>query len=200
MDISRRSFLKISSLGALGIGTAGNNTSARCRSKLPDQQSDYVTSVCPFCAVGCGLLVYREKTGLRISAAIRTTPLTRAPYAPRDRRCRRWSTTPAAWTRSSTARRAEHPLRKNPGPGRWSRSPNGSNIPGMPVLSIKKRTRSSTAPIPLPAWAARPWIMRSATFTLNLPAPWASPVSNIRPESDTAPRLPVWRPVSAGAP
>ena len=61
MNISRRSFLKITGLGALGIGTAGRKAASKGQDNHSRRPSDQTTSICPFCAVGCGLLVSREK-------------------------------------------------------------------------------------------------------------------------------------------
>ncbi len=61
MKISRRSFLKITGLGAFGIGAPEKKAGAKSQTKPSKPGSDYTTSICPFCAVGCGLLVFREK-------------------------------------------------------------------------------------------------------------------------------------------
>ena len=61
MKISRRSFLKISGLGALGVNAAKNTAAARPSNSKNTAPDDCTTSICPFCAVGCGLLVARKK-------------------------------------------------------------------------------------------------------------------------------------------
>ncbi len=60
MKFSRRSFLKITGLGAFGINAVKNSAHAGRIPKTSRPGNDYTTSVCPFCAVGCGLLVFRE--------------------------------------------------------------------------------------------------------------------------------------------
>jgi formate dehydrogenase major subunit len=60
MKITRRSFLKISGLGTLGICTAPKRPSAKVQNGSAQTKTGQTTSVCPFCAVGCGLLVSRK--------------------------------------------------------------------------------------------------------------------------------------------
>ena len=60
MKITRRSFLKISGLGALGISTVPRKSSAKAQAEPSEPKTDQTTSICPFCAVGCGLLIARE--------------------------------------------------------------------------------------------------------------------------------------------
>ncbi len=60
MKITRKEFLKILGLGTFGLNTAGCNAEAGPRRKYIKPESDCTTSICPFCAVGCGLIVSRE--------------------------------------------------------------------------------------------------------------------------------------------
>lgn len=60
MKISRRSFLKATGLGALGISTAKGDALAKKADNHSKRTTDHTTSICPFCAVGCGLLVSQE--------------------------------------------------------------------------------------------------------------------------------------------
>lgn len=62
MDISRRGFLKFSggavAAGSVGLELAGpGEASAR---ELPIRDAKATTTICPYCAVGCGILVHTK--------------------------------------------------------------------------------------------------------------------------------------------
>ena len=60
MKFSRRAFLKLTGLGAFGASDISPKTYNEPVNIKPKQNTDSTTSVCPFCAVGCGLLVTRK--------------------------------------------------------------------------------------------------------------------------------------------
>ncbi len=62
MGISRRDFLKLTGAAA-AAGTAGGTAVAEAREReMRLDGATVTTSICPYCAVGCGMLVY-EKDG-----------------------------------------------------------------------------------------------------------------------------------------
>ena len=71
MDISRRSFLKVSVAGGLGISALGFDLTpvyAASRELKIRNAREYKT-VCPYCAVGCGTIAYVHGSG-----GLNTTP------------------------------------------------------------------------------------------------------------------------------
>ena len=117
MRINRREFIQISGAAAAGLalsscaGKGGMFAPARDQAKmLQIQDAKETTTICPYCAVGCGAIVHTAKTGKKRAiniegdpghvinrgtlcskgAALRqlsenseriTTPMYRAPYA-----------------------------------------------------------------------------------------------------------------------
>ena len=61
MDISRRKFLKGSALAAGGVAIGGKPAQASTFStELRTKGLDVSTTICPFCAVGCGMIVHTK--------------------------------------------------------------------------------------------------------------------------------------------
>jgi formate dehydrogenase major subunit len=65
MDISRRSFLKVSAASGLGLSALGFNlTPAYAASRqLKIRNAREYKTVCPYCAVGCGTIAYVHGSG-----------------------------------------------------------------------------------------------------------------------------------------
>ena len=63
MDISRRNFLKLSGGAAAAAGVAGADlvrpSEARAHD-LPIADAKQTTTICPYCAVGCGIIVHTK--------------------------------------------------------------------------------------------------------------------------------------------
>jgi formate dehydrogenase major subunit len=62
VEISRRSFLKVSG-GAVAAGTAGLELASPREAKakeLPIRGARETTTICPYCAVGCGIVVHTK--------------------------------------------------------------------------------------------------------------------------------------------
>ncbi len=61
MEISRRNFLKFSggavAAGAVGVGVAPQEAQA---AELPIRDAKTTTTICPYCAVGCGIVVHTK--------------------------------------------------------------------------------------------------------------------------------------------
>ena len=62
MDVTRRDFIKIStaSLAAVGLGVSLEPVKAYAR-PLKIKQAKMSTTICPYCAVGCGIIVHARK-------------------------------------------------------------------------------------------------------------------------------------------
>ena len=59
MEVTRRTFLKFSGATVLGVGLGIDITNAKAESlTLKTQYTTETTTICPYCAVGCGLIVY----------------------------------------------------------------------------------------------------------------------------------------------
>ena len=65
-DLSRRDFLKLGAAGAGGLGASALGfdlaQAAQVKQQLRLQGATVSHSVCPYCAVGCGLLAYTTKS------------------------------------------------------------------------------------------------------------------------------------------
>jgi formate dehydrogenase major subunit len=61
MDVTRRTFLKLSGATALGTGLGFNVSSVYAQSlPLKIQYARESTTICPYCAVGCGIIVHTK--------------------------------------------------------------------------------------------------------------------------------------------
>ncbi len=64
MDVSRRDFLKISGGTLIGAaGTAALSGEASAQESVPNlkiKDATVTTTVCPYCSVGCGILIYTK--------------------------------------------------------------------------------------------------------------------------------------------
>lgn len=64
MEVSRRNFIKITgaSAAALALGYDAEPSKA-CEKEIKTDCAKKTTSICCYCAVGCGLIIHSEKTG-----------------------------------------------------------------------------------------------------------------------------------------
>ena len=81
MRINRREFIQISGAAAAGLalsscaGKGGMFTPARDQAKmLQIQDAKETTTICPYCAVGCGAIVRTAKTGKKRAINIECDP------------------------------------------------------------------------------------------------------------------------------
>jgi anaerobic selenocysteine-containing dehydrogenase len=94
MNLSRRQFLKVSGTAAAtttlyGIGFRDVSEGSAQRFRLHYAQE--ITTICPFCSVGCGIICHvRETDRLSIRKVIRIIPLMREPCAAREVHCSIW--------------------------------------------------------------------------------------------------------------
>jgi len=85
MEVSRRGFLKISGATALagGLGLSGQPVSAQG----PPPKILYTketTTICPYCSVGCGIIVSTRDGKVVNTEGIPIIPSTREPFVPKD--------------------------------------------------------------------------------------------------------------------
>ena len=84
MSLTRREFLKWS-------GTAGAAAAAMClgfdlrpvssyAADLKILKAKETTTICPYCAVGCGLIVHTKKSGKLLNADPKGFPIDLPPY------------------------------------------------------------------------------------------------------------------------
>jgi anaerobic selenocysteine-containing dehydrogenase len=88
MQITRRDFMKISgaAVGGLALGGLGFNLApveAQAQ-MLKIRWAKETTTICPYCAVGCGLIVHTSRDGSGKT-------LTRAHSVPKAQLCTSWS-------------------------------------------------------------------------------------------------------------
>ena len=81
MKINRREFIQISGAAAAGLalsscaGKGGMFAPARDQAKaLQIQDAKETTTICPYCAVGCGAIVHTAKTGKRRAINVEGDP------------------------------------------------------------------------------------------------------------------------------
>lgn len=67
MDVTRRQFIQISGATAAGLAVSGLGFDLKPvkahAQMLKTQYAKETTSICPYCAVGCGVLVHTSKSG-----------------------------------------------------------------------------------------------------------------------------------------
>ena len=82
MDVSRRGFLKISGavLATSGIGISLKPVSAHAQ-PLKIKYTKETTTVCPYCSVGCSIIVATREGKVINTEGDPDSPLYRAPYA-----------------------------------------------------------------------------------------------------------------------
>ena len=173
MAMTRRDFLKASGV-ATGAASTGLFSIGALEAKAEDlrlriRYAKQTTTICPYCAVGCGEIV-SASNGKVINiegdpdhpindgrSAARAAPSTRSPI------------TSAASRRSSTGRPGAITGRRSPGIGRSTAFPGGSRSRAMRVWPTDARSTAST---PLPPSAEQRSTTRSAISTASSCAPW----------------------------
>jgi len=68
MSLTRREFLKVSGagLGAAALGNLGIKTTRRTIEELRIKNAKETTTICPYCGVGCGIIVASEDNGKKV--------------------------------------------------------------------------------------------------------------------------------------
>jgi formate dehydrogenase major subunit len=201
MDVNRRQFIQITGATAAGLAVGGLGFDLKPvrahAGMLKTKYAKETTTICCYCAVGCGAIVHTSKRGdgrvLNIEgdpdhvinrgalcskgASLKqlaenenrlTQPMYRAPYADK------WQSVSWDWALEKIAHRVKETRDAS--------------------FTLKNaKARPSTAPRPLRRWAVRPWTTRSAGSTRPSCDPWGWCISNTRRASDTAPRLRLWQ-------
>src|ERR1700704_4575426 len=121
-EITRREFLKLGAAGTAGMALVpvanplGFDLAAAKKRALTSRidGAKEVHSVCPYCAVGCGLIAYTKQSGgttqlLQIEGDP-DTPVTEAPLAPKGA---------TAMQLATSSRRTPKPLYRAPGGTQW---------------------------------------------------------------------------------
>ena len=196
---TRRQFLKGFTTGTVAIGAL---TQSGCGPAIPPLKTAAQPRRRPSApsAASAAARLFRRATEKVINIeGDPGHPISEGTCAARERRPSRWSTTRAACRRFSTARRGRRWLGgERAGTGRWN---------GSPPESKKRAIKRSR-----PRWTGRVVNRTEGIAGLggsaldneeaiswsNWRGRWAWSTSSTRPDSDTAPRSPVWRPHSAG--
>ncbi len=170
MDVSRRGFLKISgaALAASGIGISLSPAKANAQPLKMHYTKESLT-VCPYCSVGCGIIV-----SVRDGKVINTEgdpdhPINQGTLCPKGG---------SIYQMAVNKNRLDKPLYRAPlrdgvegsraGNGPWTRSPTTSRRAGTRASrSATTRASSSTARKASPPSARPPWTTKSASFIRN---------------------------------
>ena len=91
MRISRRQFLTRGGLATAGLAITGKPAAAGYNSpELRTKGLKTTTTICPFCAVGCGMVVPVKDGKIVNIEGDDHIPSIRARSAPKERQCSRW--------------------------------------------------------------------------------------------------------------
>lgn len=124
MDITRRSFLKIAggTLAAAGIGTGVGVTPALAMPRKV-QHAQEVPTICPYCGVGCGIIVHVKNGKVINTEGDPDHPVNRGALCAKGLPCSRSPTTTGATRRSCTGHPGLATGKRSSGTGPWRRSP-----------------------------------------------------------------------------
>ena len=200
MQFSRRGFLKLGTgatasvaFGGLGISLTPVAAAAQDAKLKWTRQT---TSVCCYCAVGCGLLVSTSAEG-HPDGPGKAINVEGNPDHPINEGslCAKGAST---FQLASNKDRPQKPLYRAPGATDWKEVEwSWALPPATPPLRRKTRpVRWSTAPRPLPPWVPPLWTMKNAGPFRPCSAPWAWCISSTRRVSDTAPQSRLWQSLS----
>ncbi len=111
MDVTRRDFIKIStaSLAAAGLGVSLEPVKAYAR-PLKIKQAKMSTTICPYCAVGCGIIVHARKGKVINTEGDPDHPINRGALCSKGA---------ALYQLANNSRRITKPLYRAPGSAKW---------------------------------------------------------------------------------
>src|SRR3989442_9540416 len=119
-ELTRREFLKLGAGGAAGIAVVGNplgfdlKAAKKRQIALRIAGAKEVKSLCPYCAVGCGLIAYTKE----VNGKTQLLQIEGDPDSPinEGRLCPKGAT---AMQLATSSRRVEKPLYRAPGSNKW---------------------------------------------------------------------------------
>jgi formate dehydrogenase major subunit len=114
MDVSRRDFLKISG-GAVAVGTIGSicpetASAGEGASELRIEGAKVTTTVCPFCSVGCSILVHAKDGKVINTEGDPESPINEGSLCPKGA---------SLWQMANNSTRVLKPLYRGPGGKAW---------------------------------------------------------------------------------
>ena len=131
MGVSRRDFLKLSGGTVLVASLGVNLDPAKAYAKdLRIKNAKVTTTVCPYCSVGCGILVHARTARSSISRATLNTPSTRGRSAPKGASLSDGEQRHPPYQTDVPGARRRRSGRRLSGTGPWTRSPRRSRTPG----------------------------------------------------------------------
>ena len=158
-------------------------------------------SVCPYCAVGCGQLIYTKGGKLIDIEGNPESPINEGTLCPKGANAFQLAVNPHRVTQSSTAPPTPTTGRRSRWTGRWTRSPSASRTPATPTSRLATNRAGCSTRCAASARSAGPrsTTRRTTSSRSCSAAGWEWCRSRTRRGYDTAPRCPVWAPRSAAA-
>ena len=187
--------------GRLGHGPAAPSRRRRKKAGARIAGLKVTESVCPYCAVGCGQVVYTRGGELIDIEGNPRSPINQGTLCPKGSASRQLVQQPGRLTKVKYRRARRHRVggaRARDGDGhdrRARRSPPARTAGRTPTT----RAGASTARWASPTSAAPRSTTRRTTSSRSSSRRWARSRSRTRRAYDTAPRSPVWGPRSGAA-
>ena len=140
MGVSRRDFLKLTGATAVAgaVGGAGEAQALERENRL--NGATKTTSICPYCAVGCGMLVYQKDGKVIQIEGDPEHPINQGSLCPKGASVMQLVNNRRASPSRNTAPRARPSGRTSSGRGPSTRSPSASRRPATPPSS-RRTTR-----------------------------------------------------------
>ena len=140
MGVSRRDFLKLTGATAVAgaVGGAGEAQAVERENRL--NGATKTTSVCPYCAVGCGMLVYQKGGKVIQIEGDPEHPINLGSLCPKGASVMQTVNSDKRVTKPATGPPARASGRTSSGRGRSTKSPSASSRPATPPLS-RRTTR-----------------------------------------------------------
>ncbi len=203
MQLSRRTFLKSSLVGGVGVSALGFDlTPVYAQTQtLKISRATETRSTCPYCSVSCGVIIYTlgDKAKNAIPQVVHVEgdpdhPINRGTLCPKGSSLEQ---------DILNDRRLVKPQVRRPGRDHWEdiswdeayqRDRAEGQEDARRYLHRKRRAGSapSTAAKASPSPAAAPTPTNSTIWSSRPCAAWGSATWKTRPGFDTAPRSPVW--------
>ena len=136
MEVTRRTFLKLSGATALGTGLGINIAGVEAKAMpLKIQYARETTTICPYCAVGCGIIVHAKNDKVVYTEGDPDHPINEGSL------CSKGS---ALYQMAMNDARLKVPLYRKAGASEWEKLPWDSAIDMIAERVVKTREETFT--------------------------------------------------------